>query len=58
MPILGILVCFAMMYFLDVLTWIRLGVWLLIGFVVYFSYSRYHSHLVTDPEISHEQIKR
>jgi APA family basic amino acid/polyamine antiporter len=56
-PILGILVCFAMMYFLDVLTWIRLGVWLLIGFVVYFTYSRYHSHLVTDPESAHQQVK-
>jgi APA family basic amino acid/polyamine antiporter len=56
-PILGILVCFAMMYFLDALTWIRLGVWLLIGFVVYFTYSRYHSHLVTDPESAHQQVK-
>jgi basic amino acid/polyamine antiporter, APA family len=49
-PILGILVCCSMMYYLEILTWIRLVVWLVIGFVVYFSYSRYHSHLVTQPE--------
>jgi basic amino acid/polyamine antiporter, APA family len=49
-PILGIIVCFAMMAFLDSATWIRLVVWLLIGFLVYFGYSRTHSHLVTQPE--------
>jgi APA family basic amino acid/polyamine antiporter len=26
-------------------TWIRLIIWLLIGFVIYFSYSRHHSHV-------------
>jgi APA family basic amino acid/polyamine antiporter len=49
-PILGILVCFAMMASLDIWTWIRLVVWLVIGLTIYFTYSRYHSHLVTDPE--------
>jgi APA family basic amino acid/polyamine antiporter len=49
-PILGVLVCFAMMAFLDVVTWIRLVVWLVIGFAVYFGYSRHNSHLVTEPE--------
>ncbi len=52
-PILGIVVCFAMMASLDMMTWIRLFVWLAIGLVVYFGYSRHHSHLVTDPESSH-----
>jgi basic amino acid/polyamine antiporter, APA family len=55
-PILGIVVCFAMMASLDMWTWVRLVVWLVIGFVVYFGYSRYHSHLVTDPESAHEKI--
>ena len=55
-PILGILVCFGMMAFLDVMTWIRLVVWLVIGFAVYFGYSRYHSHLVTDPESAHPKL--
>ena len=34
-----------MMAALDIETWIRLFVWLFIGFVVYFGYSRTHSHL-------------
>ncbi len=52
-PILGIVVCFAMMAALDILTWIRLVVWLAIGLAIYFLYSRSHSHLVTDPERNH-----
>lgn len=44
-PVLGILICFSMMLSLDVDTWIRLGVWLLIGMVIYFTYSRRHSRL-------------
>jgi APA family basic amino acid/polyamine antiporter len=56
-PILGILVCFGMMAFLDALTWIRLIVWLLIGFMVYFGYSRYNSHLLTDPESDHVKLR-
>jgi APA family basic amino acid/polyamine antiporter len=44
-PILGVLVCFAMMASLDVDTWIRLVVWLAIGLAIYFGYSRHHSHL-------------
>jgi APA family basic amino acid/polyamine antiporter len=44
-PILGILVCFAMMASLDVDTWYRLVIWLVIGLAIYFGYSRNHSHL-------------
>jgi APA family basic amino acid/polyamine antiporter len=44
-PILAVLVCLAMMVSLDVETWYRLVIWLVIGFVIYFGYSRYHSHL-------------
>src|ERR1017187_5331635 len=47
-PILGVLVCFAMMVSLDLLTWIRLLVWLAIGLTIYFLYSRHHSHLNID----------
>ena len=44
-PILGILSCLGMMTSLDKDTWIRLVVWLAIGMVIYFSYSRHHSHM-------------
>ena len=39
-PILGILSCVAMMLALDGLTWIRLGIWMVIGLGVYFGWSR------------------
>ncbi len=42
---LGIIVCGAQMLGLPSDTWIRLFVWMAIGLVVYFSYSRYHSTL-------------
>jgi APA family basic amino acid/polyamine antiporter len=42
-PILGILTSLLMMVFLPIATWIRLIVWLLIGFIIYFSYGRHHS---------------
>ncbi len=44
-PILGIVWNFAMMYSLGWSNWARLVIWLIIGQVVYFTYSRYHSHL-------------
>ena len=48
-PILGILVCFSMMYSLCWENWTRLFVWLAIGLVIYFTYSRTHSHLANKP---------
>ena len=44
-PILGIIVCAAMIYGLGWTNWLRLLAWLAIGFVIYFGYSRYHSKL-------------
>ena len=46
-PVLGILSCGALMGFLPATTWIRFGVWVLIGIVVYFAYSMHHSKLKT-----------
>jgi APA family basic amino acid/polyamine antiporter len=44
-PILGILVCLFLMYSLPGDTWIRLIVWMGIGIVIYFGYSKHHSKL-------------
>ena len=44
-PILGILSCLVLMFSLPVENWLRLFVWLLIGFVIYIFYSRHHSSL-------------
>ncbi len=44
-PILGIVWNFAMMYSLGLDNWLRLFVWLAIGQVIYFMYSRKHSRL-------------
>ena len=47
-PILGIVVNFALMYSLGRSNWLRLVVWLAIGQVIYFAYGRKHSHLRKD----------
>ncbi len=44
-PILGILLCLALMLSLPVMTWIRFVVWLGIGLLIYFLYSVRHSKL-------------
>jgi APA family basic amino acid/polyamine antiporter len=44
-PLLGILSCLGLMLTLPLDTWIRLAVWLVIGFGIYFGYSRKHSVL-------------
>ncbi|MCA0366178.1 MAG: amino acid permease [Bacteroidetes bacterium] len=44
-PILGILVCLAMIYGLGWTNWLRLIVWMILGIIIYFSYSRKHSNL-------------
>jgi APA family basic amino acid/polyamine antiporter len=44
-PILGVIVCLAMIYGLGWTNWLRLGVWLLIGLVIYFVYSKKNSKL-------------
>lgn len=48
-PILGILSSLALMYFLPFDTWIRLLVWMALGVIIYFGYSRSHSN-VSNPK--------
>ncbi len=43
--VLGIVVCGSMIYGLGWTNWLRLGIWLAIGLVFYFGYSRRHSKL-------------
>ncbi|HEU0185787.1 MAG TPA: amino acid permease [Blastocatellia bacterium] len=44
-PLMGILISLLLMASLPLDTWLRLLVWLLIGFAIYFGYSRKHSLL-------------
>jgi APA family basic amino acid/polyamine antiporter len=47
-PILGMLACLGLMAFLPGLTWIRFGVWTIVGIVVYAAYGLRHSRLAAD----------
>ncbi len=44
-PILGVLICSALIFSLDTVTLLSAFAWLLIGLVLYFAYSRHHSVL-------------
>jgi APA family basic amino acid/polyamine antiporter len=45
LPILSAVFCFALMLNLTNITWLRFAVWLLVGFVIYFAYSRRHARM-------------
>jgi APA family basic amino acid/polyamine antiporter len=51
-PILGIATCLLLMFSLPAENWLRLGIWLLIGFAIYFFYG--HRHSVLGKQIVHE----
>jgi basic amino acid/polyamine antiporter, APA family len=44
-PVLGMLSCGGLMMFLPALTWLRFIIWLVIGLIVYFTYSMHNSEL-------------
>lgn len=49
-PILGILSCLYLMMGLPFVTWIRFGLWLLVGAIIYFMYGYSHSKIrMLDP---------
>jgi APA family basic amino acid/polyamine antiporter len=54
---LGIIICGAMIYGLGWPTWTRLIVWLLIGFIFYFSYGKKHSRINEPPPEMPEGIR-
>jgi basic amino acid/polyamine antiporter, APA family len=56
-PLLGIATCLLLMFSLPWENWLRLAVWLLIGFGIYFGYGRYHSVMAkvrAAPHLAHE----
>lgn len=55
-PILGIIVCVLMMASLPLVSWERLGIWMLIGVVVYFIYGKRHSVLRKEIESGKEDL--
>jgi APA family basic amino acid/polyamine antiporter len=46
-PIIGVGLCIYLMTKLPGETWVRFVVWLLVGFIIYFTYGRKHSRLRT-----------
>jgi APA family basic amino acid/polyamine antiporter len=44
-PVLGVMCCTYLMSELGILNWIRFGIWMIFGFLVYFIYSYQHSKL-------------
>jgi APA family basic amino acid/polyamine antiporter len=46
-PVLGILACMGLMAFLPALTWVRFGVWTVVGAIVYFGYGMRRSRLAS-----------
>lgn len=49
-PLFGMLACLGLMAFLPVITWIRFGVWTVIGTAVYVGYGMRQSRLATSAE--------
>jgi APA family basic amino acid/polyamine antiporter len=44
-PILGIVVCVLMMASLPIVSWERLAIWMILGIVIYYAYSKKHSKI-------------
>lgn len=51
-PVMGIIISLLLMVSLPLDTWIRLVVWLAVGFAIYFGYSRKHSRVQADETAS------
>jgi APA family basic amino acid/polyamine antiporter len=51
LPILSAIFCFWLMLNLTNVTWIRFVVWLIVGFIIYFGYSRSHARINADQPV-------
>ncbi len=49
-PLAGIAVCFYLMYSLPIESWERLFIWMALGIIIYFVYSKKHSVLNNKPD--------
>jgi APA family basic amino acid/polyamine antiporter len=56
-PIISVVLCVALMSGLLVITWLRFFGWLLIGLVVYFTYSRKHSEFAAESDLATARIR-
>jgi APA family basic amino acid/polyamine antiporter len=56
-PIAGIGICLLLMFSLPAENWLRLFVWLFLGFLIYFAYSRHHSVLAKQRKATAAQLK-
>ncbi|SFS46727.1 amino acid permease [Sphingobacterium wenxiniae] len=54
-PILGVIVCVVLMASLPIESWERLGIWLLLGLVIYIFYSKKHSKIRQQAQNKGEQ---
>jgi len=54
-PIMGIISCGYMMFRLEFSTWLRLFIWLAIGSIIYFAYSRRHSKIAKKHALMEKQ---
>ncbi|HMR17905.1 MAG TPA: amino acid permease [Sphingobacterium sp.] len=54
-PILGVIVCVLMMASLPIESWERLGLWMLLGIVIYFLYGKRHSALRKEIEAERKE---
>jgi APA family basic amino acid/polyamine antiporter len=52
LPWLSALFCFYLILNLSIETWLRFIIWMVLGFAIYFLYSRSHSRLETGEEFT------
>ena len=50
LPIIGAALCIFLMKYLDGTTWLRFGVWLVLGILIYLLYGYRNSRLRTEPQ--------
>jgi APA family basic amino acid/polyamine antiporter len=55
-PILGIVTCLILMFSLPAENWLRLVIWLAIGFAIYFTYGRRHSVLAALSQTKYRDV--